>query len=194
MLELRKTGLALVLYFYFDFNDTDKQCRRALLSSFLVQLSTRSDPFCDILSDLYSNYDRGTRQPNDDCLMQCLEEMLNLPGQGPVYIIVDALDECPNNLGMPSQREEVLATIKQLAGLRLPNIRICISCRPEVDIRAALKPLASYAVSLHDECGQKQDIINYIIYVVHHDQRMQSWRDDDKNYVINTLSEQATGM
>ena len=194
MEELRKAGLALVLYFYFDFNDTDKQSRRALLCSFLVQLSASSDPFCDILSDLYLTHDRGARQPNDDCLMQCLKDMLNLPGQGPIYMIMDALDECPNKLGMPSPREEVLETIKDLVRLRLPNLRVCVTSRPEVDIRGTLKPLASYSVSLHDEAGQKQDIINYIVDVIHHDPKMRSWRDQDRKYVIETLSEQANGM
>ena len=26
---------------------------------------------------------------------KCLKDMLSLPGQGPIYIIVDGLDECP---------------------------------------------------------------------------------------------------
>jgi hypothetical protein len=194
MEELHEAGLAVVLYFYFDFNDTDKQSRRALLSSFLDQLSARSDPYCDILSDLYLTYDRGARQPSDDCLMQCLKDMLTIPGQVPVYMIMDAVDECPNKLGMPSQREEVLETIKDLVGLRLLNLRICVTSRPEVDIRTTLKPEASHLVSLHDEDGQKQDIINYIVYVVRHDKRMGSWRDEDRKYVIKTLSEQANGM
>ena len=192
--ELCKAGLALVLYFYFDFNDTDKQSRRALLSSFLDQLSARSDPYCDILNNLYLHYDRGARQPNDECLMQCLNEMLNIPGQIPVYMIIDALDECPNKLGMPSQREEVLATIKDLVSLNLRSLRICVTSRPEVDIRSALELKASHSVCLHDEDGQKQDIINYIRYVVHNDNRMRSWRDEDRKYVIKTLSEQAHGM
>jgi hypothetical protein len=192
METLREAGLALVLYFYFDFNNTDKQSRRALLSSFLDQLSARSDPYCDILSDLYLTYDRGARQPSDDCLMQCLKAMLNFPGQGPVYMIMDALDECPNKLGMPSQREEVLETIKDLVGLRLPNLRICVTSRPEADICSELK--ATHSVSLHDEDGQRQDIINYIVYVVHHDKRMRSWSDEDRKYVIKTLSDQANSM
>jgi|SRR6267154_1213441 len=192
--NMRRSGLALVPYFYFDFKDTDKQNRRALLSSLLVQLCARSDPFHDILSRLYTSYDHGARQPSNDSLMHCLKEMLSLKGQGAVYIVMDALDECPNKPGMPSPREEVLKVIEQLVGLRLSSLRLCITSRPEADIRKALGPLTSHPVSLHEECGQRKDIINYIKYVVRSDARMQRWRDDDKNLVIESLSEKDGGM
>ena len=192
--DMRKSGLAWVLYFYFDFKDIDKQSRRALLSSFLVQLCARSDPFCDIISRLYSTHDHGARQPSEESLMRCLKEMLSLPGQGEIYMIMDALDECPNKPGMPSPREEILGTIGELVGFQLPNLHLCITSRPEVDIRAALEPLTSHPVSLHDEGGQRQDIIDYIVSVVHTDPRVQNWRDEDRRHVIDTLSEKADGM
>lgn len=188
------SGLALVSYFYFDFKDTDKQNSRALLSSLLVQLCARSDPFHDVLSRLYSSHDHGARQPSNDSLMYCLKEMLSLPGQGAVYIVMDALDECPNKPGMPSPREEVLKAIQQLVGLRLPSLRLCITSRLEVDIRSALGPLTSHPVSLHEECGQRKDIIEYIKFAVYSDPRMRRWRDEDKNLVIESLSEKVDGM
>jgi hypothetical protein len=49
-------------------------------------------------------------------------------------------------------------------------------------------------VSLHDESGQRQDIIDYIGSVVHSDPRMQKWRPEDRQLVIDTLSEKADGM
>jgi hypothetical protein len=104
------------------------------------------------------------------------------------------LDECPNNLGLPSSREKVLALVKELIDLQLPKLRICITSRPEIDIRNFLEPLASQKVSLHDERGQKQDIANYISSVVHSDSMMRRWRTEDKELVITTLSERADGM
>ena len=192
--NMRRSGLALVSYFYFDFKDNDKQNYRSLLSSLLVQLCAQSDPFYDILSPLYLSHDHGARQPSNESLMQCLKEMLRLPGQGAVFIVMDALDECPNKPGMPSPREEVLKVIEQLVGLRLPHLRLCITSRPEVDIRNALAPLTSNPVSLHEECGQRKDIIDYIKSFVSSDSRMQRWRDEEKNLVIDSLSEKVDGM
>ena len=95
-------------YFYFDFRDVDKQKVQNLLPSLLTQLSARSDPCHDILSQLYCTHDRGERKPSDRAMVECLKEMLSLEAQGPTFIILDALDECPIASSIPSPREEVL--------------------------------------------------------------------------------------
>ncbi|KAN0136449.1 hypothetical protein V8E53_005817, partial [Lactarius tabidus] len=193
---LSKSGSASMAYFYFDFRDVDKQSRRNLLSSLLVQLSTCSNAFCDILSRLYSAHDNGARQASNNDLTQCLKDMLTLPHQRPVYLIIDALDECPNTSDIPSARKRVHDLVKDLIGLRLPNLRICITSRPELDIGEALEPLASQTVSLETELGQKKDISDYVRSIVYSDSGtlMKRWREEDKEHVIKTLSERADGM
>ena len=181
-------------YFFFDFKDTGKQDSRALLSSLLVQLSEGSERCCAILIRLHSAHQNGSQQLTDDSLVQCLKDMLTTMGQVPIYIIVDALDECPNDSGIPSSREKVLMLVKELVSLRHPNLRLCITSRSEFDIRTVLGPLATQQVSLHDECGQKQDITDYVTSVVHTDGRMKRWRDDDRTMVIDKLTEKADGM
>jgi hypothetical protein len=84
--------------------------------------------------------------------------------------------------------------VKELVELRLPNLRLCITCRPEFDIRTTLEPLATQRLSLNDERGQKLDINNYVSAIVHSNQKMMRWRDDDKNMVIQKLTEKADGM
>jgi hypothetical protein len=123
-----------------------------------------------------------------------MTDMLSLPGQAPVYIIVDALDECPNFPGRPSAREEVLELIEELVNLKLPNVHLCVASRPEMDIRVVLEPLTSLKISLHDEKGQKEDIIAYIKYVVRSDRSMRRWKEEDKQLAIDTLSDKADGM
>ena len=183
-------------YFYFDFRDIDKRSRRNLLSSLLIQLSARSDPFCDIFSHLYKAHDNGAHQPNDNALVHCLKEMLTLPDQTPVYLILDALDESPNTSGVPSSREQVLGLVQELVDLRLPSLHICVTSRPEVDIQDALGSLASHSISVHEESGQKKDIADYVRSVVHSNsvRAQRRWRDVDKDLVIKTLSERADGM
>ena len=127
-------------------------------------------------------------------MVECLKEMLTLEGLGPTYIIMDALDECPITSTIPSPREEVLELVDELVGLNLPTIHICITSRPEHDIQAVLKNLSSRAVSLHDESGQQQDIINYVSSFVRSDRKVRRWRQEDKDLVIETLSEKADGM
>ena len=181
-------------YFFFDFKDTGKQDLRALLSSLLVQLSDQSDQCCDVLVRLHSAHRNGSRQPTEDSLARCLKDILTAMEQMPIYLIVDALDECPKGSGIPSLREKVLKLVKVLVGLHLPNLRLCLTSRPEFDIRMTLEPLATQQIYLHDESGQKQDIVDYIIYIVHSDDRMKRWREDDKNMVIEKLAAKAGGM
>jgi hypothetical protein len=191
---MHATGLATMAYYYFDFRDVKKQDCSGLLSSILSQLSTESDSCFDILSQLYSDHSRGRETPDIDALQKCLTDMLSLPGQAPTYIIVDGVDECPNLSGTPSAREEVLGVIEELVDLKLPNVHLCVASRPEMDIRKVLEPLTSLKISLHDESGQKEDIIQYIKSVVHSDRSMRRWKEEDKQLVVDTLSDRADGM
>ena len=138
--------------------------------------------------------DRGVRKPSDRAMVECLKKMLTVETRGPIYIIMDALDECPITSTIPSPREEVLDLVDELVGLRLPNVHICVTSRPEHDIQAVLKHLTLHAVSLHDETGQQQDIANYVASFVYTDRKMRRWREEDKDLVIKTLSEKVDGM
>ena len=191
---MHAAGLATMAYYYFDFRDVKKQDCYGLLSSLILQLSAESDSCCNILSQLYSDNSRGIRKPTMGALKNCLSDMLNLPGQGPIYIIVDALDECPNLSGTPSAREEVLALIEELVDLKLPNVHLCVASRPEMDIRVVLEELTSLKISLHDESGQKEDIFEYIKSIVRSDRSMRRWKEEDRQLVVDTLSERADGM
>jgi hypothetical protein len=189
-----EAGLTTIAYYYFDFRDTEKQNRNGLLSSLLCQLSADSDFFCDILSRLRSSHASGTRKPTDKALKECLRDMLTLPGCGEIYVIVDAIDECPDATGTPSAREEVLELIQELVELRLPHVYMCLTSRPEIDIRTVLEPLDPLQISLHDEIGQKKDIIEYINDFILSDKKMRKWRKEDQQLVIDALSEKADGM
>ena len=140
-------GPGFLAYFYFDFKDTKKQGPRALLSSLIVQLSGQSDIFFDTLFSLYSAHEDGSKTPTDNSLAMCFKDMLTMTEQLPIYIVMDALDECPNDSGIPSPREKVLDLVQELVELHHPTLRLCITSRPEYDIRTTLEPLATQQVS-----------------------------------------------
>jgi hypothetical protein len=190
------TGQASMAYFYFDFRDINKQHLRDLIPSLLTQLSAQSSLCCDILSRLHSANGDGAQRPNDDALKRCLIDMLTVRDHHPIYLIMDAIDECPDTSEVPSPRNRVLQLLEELAGLQIPNLRICVTSRPEFDIRDFLEPLTSRRVSLDDQSGQKQDIAHYVRSVVYSrsERYMRRWKDEDKEFVIKTLSERADGM
>src|SRR5260370_37908255 len=137
---MRKTGQASLAFFYCDFREDQKKDLRGLLSSFLAQLCHQSDSYCDILSKFHSDHAKGLRSPSDDALVGCLKELLKLPRQAPVYLFVDGLDECPESSAVLSPRAEVLDFLKELVNSQIPNLRLCATSRPEIDVKNVLRP------------------------------------------------------
>ena len=191
---MRKSGLASLGFFYHDFRDDQKKDRRGLLSSLLVQLCHQSDAYSNILTEFYMEHGNGSQPPSDSALIRCLMDVLRFPGQAPVYLILDALDECPNKYSFPSPREKVLQLVEGLIDSRLSSLHICVTSRPEVDIKVLLEPLSYRSISLHDESGQMEDIENYIKSAINKVSRIRRWKAEDKQLVIDVLTSNAGGM
>jgi hypothetical protein len=186
-----KSRCASLAIYYYDFREDQKKDLRGLLSSMLFQLCDYSSSYYNILSAFYSTH---RHPPSDNELARCLTDMLNLPGQIPVYLIIDALDECPSTSSLSSHREQALSFLEDLIESQIPNLRICVTSRPETDIKAILEPLAFHSVSLHKEHGQNEDIKSYIESVVNTNRNMQNWNVELKQLVIDALTERADGM
>ena len=191
---MQKSGLASLAFFYHDSNEDQKKGLRGLLSSVLVQLCHQSDAYCGILSQFYLKHACGSQHPDDNALVCCLKDILGHPGQAPIFLILDALDECPNTSAMPSPRESVLMLVEELLDSQLPNLHMCITSRTEFDIKAFLEPLSSHSVSIHDENGHIEDIEDYIKSVVDSDPRIRRWKAEDKQLMIDVLTKRADGM
>jgi len=84
--------------------------------------------------------------------------------------------------------------LEDLITSQLPNLRICVTSRPEADIKPILEPLTFRSISLHDERGQKEDIEKYIKWIVSTNSNMRRWKPEQKQLVIDVLTERADGM
>jgi hypothetical protein len=191
---VKRAGLVSLAYYYCDFRDDKKRELRGLVSSLLAQLCHQSDSYCDIVSEFYSEFTKGSHCPSEAALVSCLKGVLRHPGQAPVYLILDALDECPIASHSSSPRNKVLMLVRTLMASQFPNIRICVSSRLEPNLSVVLKPLSFRSVSLHDESGQKEDILSYIKSVVHTDPKLRAWKAVDRELVINVLTRKVDGM
>ena len=188
--DINNTGPGHFGFFFFDFKDADKSNARSLLSSLIAQLSDQSDDLFKVLLRLYSSHRNNSQPPSVDALTQCLEDMLRVVHEVPIYLIIDALDECP----FASPRRRVLTLVEKFVKLSLPNLRICITSRPEHDIQATLRRLTSTSntISLHDECAQKEDIVNFVRSEVLYYAKLQRWPEQDKELAIKTLSDRVS--
>ena len=193
---MRSVGLATLAYFYCDFKENQKKSLHGLLSWLLYQLCRQSDTYCNVGFEFYSEHaesgDNAVNTPNDDALVACLKNLLKLPG-APVYLIVDALDECPNTSTVPSPRAKVLKFLEDLIRSQVPNLHICVTSRLEADIKDVLDPLIPRQISLHDERGQKRDIEDYIRLAIDGHPKSGLWKAEDKRLVIDVLTEKADG-
>ena len=189
-----QTGLAMLCIFYCDFRDKKKQDARNLLSSILIQFCQQSVRFSELLFSVFSTHGNGSREPSIDVLLGCLKTMLSIQGQGTFYIVLDALDECPNSSGLPTQREEVFKVVKELIDLKLPHLHLCFTSRPEIDIRRVLEPVNPYNVELQRQYGQIRDLAKYVEEVVRSDVTMRDWPEDVKKLVIDTLTKKGARM
>ena len=190
----QKSGNASLAMYYYDFREDKKKDLRGLLSSVLFQLCDQSDSYHGILSTFYSTHLNGAQSPSDDELIGCFIDLLKLPGSQPIYLIVDALDECPSTSSLSSPREKLLSFLEDLVEAQLPNLRICVTSRPEVDIKTILEPLAFCSVPLQDASGQQKDIKDYIESIVNTNKKMGNWNSQIKHDVIDVLTRKADGM
>jgi hypothetical protein len=192
--DMRKAGLASLAYFYCDFRERGKTGLRGLLSSLLVQLCHQSNAYYDVLFKFYSKHTNGLSHPSDNALVGCLKDLIYIPGLAPMYLIVDGLDECPKTSDIPSPRSKVLTLIEELIKLRFPNLRICVTSRPETDIEHVLGRLNPHNISLHGETGQQRDIEDYIKSVINTHPENISWKEEHKQLVVNDLTKKSDGM
>jgi len=193
--DMRASRPAILTYFYFDARVEEEQKKnlRGLLSSLLVQLCDQSDSYCDLLSEFFS--DRKKRSQHAS-LEECLKKVLEPKRPYPVYLIVDALDECPKKSVRRTPRGEVLQFLKEFVK-SIPNLHICVTSRPETDIKLVLDHLTSYPpVQLHEEEQQIGDINRHIKWFVNHDEEImkQEWTMEVKQHVIDVLIRKSGGM
>lgn len=91
-LEESKAHYGSLLYFYFDFSDTQKQSLENLVRSLIEQLYCKKENVRKDLDLLYSSCDKGRRRPNIESLCATLHNMIQQAGE--VWMVLDALDEC----------------------------------------------------------------------------------------------------
>ena len=178
-------------FFYCDSQDVSKQGLYGLLSSILWQLCTQSSYCYDILCAEYSAHRFGTQKPRCQDLKRCLVEVITHREHDPIYIIVDALDECPS--GLSSECQHIMELLRDLCQLASSNLRICITSRQERDIQMTIGPFVHHSLSLHSEAGQEQDIVVYIRSVMQNSTEFQRWREREKNLVTDTLCQKEGG-
>ncbi|KAH5552913.1 hypothetical protein HBI25_177950 [Parastagonospora nodorum] len=157
-------------YFYFDFNDAQKQDAELMLRSLLCQLLQRSLTIPKGVDALFSSCENGQRQPSLDALLEVTRQAMQEFAY--VYVVVDALDEC-------TQRSELMDMLETVAGWRLDNLHLLMTSRKERDIETSLE---SYVGEEATVCLQTdvvdQDIQRYVRQRLRVNKGLAKWNKD----------------
>jgi Cdc6-like AAA superfamily ATPase len=160
----------VVAYFYFDFNDQEKQIPELMVRSLISQLSQQCVKIPVVLETLFSSCENRQRHPSLDDFLQVLQYMIQEFPRS--YIILDALDECTN-------RAELMDVLKSMTEWRLEQCHILVTSRQERDIKSSLEDLVDKQHIIHLQSKSvDQDIHTYIRQRLSHDKNLEKWQKD----------------
>ncbi|KAF7363214.1 HET-domain-containing protein [Mycena venus] len=169
-------------YFYFDTNNSEQRTVTQLLRSLVWQISAQG-PSPDTILDKLWRCSYGQDLPTDtvlisDALIPILKEFTE-----PVYIVLDALDEC-------SERDRLLTTIITILDADLPNLHLLLTSRPEVPRTSTNLPKHAVLLSLQD--FTRQDIKSYLTMQL--SDLEFGWSVERQGDIKNRLLDRGSGM
>src|ERR1700722_3226280 len=168
-------------YFYFDFNEPEKQRPENLIRSLITQLSSGCSSCPEALINFYSRHQEGTRQPTTDTLLVLLSNIFEAFKE--IYVVIDALDECTDRAGL-------LSLIETIIGWN--NLHVLVTSRREQDIIRCLEPIVTAKVDLQKDVVDS-DIFIHIQDRLQNDEKLK-WPLKIQKQITDTLMKGAHGM
>jgi hypothetical protein len=157
-------------YFYFDFNDTQKQDPELMFRSLLSQLLQRSSTIPKGVDALFSACNNGQRQPPPHALLEVIPQVMQQFTH--VYVVLDALDEC-------TQRPKLMDALETMARWQLDSVHLLMTSRKERDIESSLE---GYVEEEDTICFQMdvvdRDIQRYVQQRLSDDKALTKWNKD----------------
>ncbi|KAF8505145.1 hypothetical protein JB92DRAFT_762924 [Gautieria morchelliformis] len=178
-----------IAFFYFDFHSKDTKppaVLRALIKQLSARTSAKTSPkIPDYLGDLFSRKGDGKQSPSSEELESTLKSIIGT-FKNDVYIVFDALDECPD-------RPEFLKLIKEIQGWNFDKLHLLATSRYEQDIEKTLRDLVSHQVPM-DESLVDGDIQVYVSRQMNDDPKFIRYSEEKRETIKITLLDGAHGM
>jgi hypothetical protein len=171
----------MVSYFYFDFNDIEKQSSRKAIRSLLFQFALQGNDILQDLERLYRKCGSGQQQPPEDVIQSLFGKAVACPEQK--YIILDALDEC-------TDRQQLLLFVREI---KPRDLHVLATSRREKDIEDELSSIADHNINIQSALVD-MDIRIYISDRMATDTKLKKWPDSVQNEIATALMERAGGM
>ena len=170
-------------YFYFDFNDPQKQTVVGMLRSIILQLCVGNAQLLGELCELYRQRNDGRQQPTLQGLTKSLLSLF--VNNRRLYLILDALDEC-------SERGKLLDIISQIVRAK-DHANLFVTSRKEKDITDALQGIFGSQLDLRGDLIDA-DIDLHVRRCLESDRCLQKWNAQIKQEILEALVQGADGM
>ncbi|KAL3707747.1 hypothetical protein TMatcc_005729 [Talaromyces marneffei ATCC 18224] len=178
----------IVLDFFFNFTDADKQSLDKLVRSLVAQLYSKCDKSREELERLFSSCENGHKQPTFESLSTTFMQMAKYAGK--IQIVLDALDECLT-------RRDLLSWLKSLACSGYTGLHLLSTSRKEEDIESELKQwLHQGNIVSIQQAGVNHDIRLYVHRRLRNERGFERWRSEPSVYdeIETQLMEKSDGM
>ncbi|KAF4630229.1 hypothetical protein G7Y89_g7913 [Cudoniella acicularis] len=178
--------------FYYSFNDKLDPDPDTMCCSLIKQLCCRRPNTPRALQNLGPIKERGER-PDTESLVDTL--IATAHGFSQVFLVIDALDECPLESG---HREQLLELLRQIHGAQSENLHIFLTSRKESDIDAAISRLLKLETCFAIDLSVRRDDVNRDIGI-YVDKTLAApkydfWPSEIKSKAKKSLVDKADGM
>lgn len=175
-------------FFFFDFNDVEKQNPVNMVKSLLSQFLNRCHSIPDTVRSLHATCENGRREASEQQLLQALKDTLELLPAS--FVVLDALDECSN-------WDALFDILSKMQSWCKHTLRVLLTSRKEVQIEEELQDI----VPLDDRtCLEShlvdKDIGTYVQERLTKDKSFKRWQGDSEiqEEIERTLGRKAHGM
>lgn len=160
-----------------------------LLRSLLLQLLESSDSISSSVRNLYDSYSHT--QPPTDQLLSSIRSVIDSHRNKNVFIIIDALDECPSEGGERSDLCDSLRAMKEWAA---SNLHVLVTSRSLIELTNSLDALCTIDSISIEGAVVESDIRKLIRTQLSNDRKLQKWPTEIQGEIENALSCGAQGM
>ncbi|KAJ5362407.1 hypothetical protein N7541_003251 [Penicillium brevicompactum] len=165
-------------YWYFQFGVNWTQSVNDLARSLIRQLSR--SPLVSSVKDLWKEHHQKGSQPDSKAILAVLNDIISsISGQ--VYLVFDALDECPGNVSL-SQRESLLSLLTDLIEQHKDKVHILATSRPEQDISQQLREFSMFDL----ESYLAEDVKTFVTAATKRDP-LQFYSEEVKTLIFDAL-------
>ena len=175
-------------YFFFDFNDSEKQQCSQMIISVIKQLYSQSHDAMTEVESLFSSCQDGQKSADLATLMITLQAAIRKSEN--TYIILDALDECSGIV-------DLLSVIQTMVEGSVPALHLLCTSRWLTTVEETVQNLTTSdrMIQVQSEIVDT-DISNYISHKLQTDPELKRWRNrpDIQEEIRAALTEKVDGM